>query len=136
MIHKTKQCDICGKKSGVELKESDFIKSSGTQIKLKNWKGDDISISFNLKINTDKNDPDKVLADSMKTYSQFDHFLDDDNFNDSVMGMSNFFHQQQELNSEILRRIKSSDIHICKNCYKGIIMMMHKFGKVNKTVKI
>lgn len=136
MIHNVKQCDICGKKEGAELKSNDFINTDKTKIKLKNWKGEDISLSLSMKLHTTQN-ADNILNDSMNNYSQFNHLLEDENdFDYNIMGYGNFMKQQMTVNNAILKRLQSSDIHICKHCYKGIIGLIQKFGKSNRTVKI
>ncbi len=139
MIQHTKQCDICGKKENHELKSDDFMKRDSTQLLIKDHNGDNISVKFNITINKNKNkyNPDTIVDGLMKNYSSFNHVLEDENdFDDNMMGFQNFMHQQNIVNQNIMKRLKPDESHICKSCYKGMIMMLYKFGKMNTKVKI
>ena len=134
MIHERKQCDVCGKISGVELNDKDFINDNITKIKLKNWKGEDISINLNM-ILQNSNNTEQILNSAITEYSEFNNFLEDDNIH-SLSSFTTIMNQQQEINKAIIKKLKASNVHICKHCYKGIITLVQKFGKANRTVKI
>jgi nitrate/TMAO reductase-like tetraheme cytochrome c subunit len=143
MIQKILKCDICGKSSGIELKDSDFVIGDKTSITIKNWKGEDIILSFNVSIKQPKKiEKDAILKDVMNEYSMFNHLLvdddEDENGGDShnIMSYQNFMQQQTAVNNAILKRISNTNTHICKSCYKGITMLLSKYGKVNKRVVI
>jgi len=135
MIKETKQCDICGKIEGVELSNKDFVNDNLTKIKVKNWKGEDISLSFSMKVHAGKSD-DAILKDSLDIYSNFNNFLEDDEFGNNEMAYMNFINQHELINKTIIKKLNSSNVHICKNCYNGIVTLMYKFGKPNRTIKI
>ena len=140
MIQHTKQCDICGKRENYELKCDDFMKKDSTQLLVKDHNGDDVLVNFNISINKQKStkyDPDEIVDGLMKNYSNFNHVLEDeDDFDDNMMGFQNFMHQQNIVNQNIMKRLKPDESHICKSCYNGMIMLLHKFGKMNTKVKI
>jgi hypothetical protein len=131
MIEKTIKCDICGKhiKTG-ELKKSNFSNDNSMKVIIKDFNDNDVVVRVNLDIIPNNKNDDHLLKDVYNNYALT-------NYNEPEYDENVFFkYINNSFNASNNKSIVNNEVHICNICYKGIVMLVSKYGKFNKTVKI
>jgi hypothetical protein len=137
MIDKNIKCDFCNKYgSGIELKDTDFVKNNTIKLRIK--KGDDKYVILSCTLNIEKentklhNDKNEVLNDILNLYTPISDISDDNVPNiENMNDIANLIQYQTKLFKNMENRMNQK-VHICKKCYAGLLPLIIKYYSFDK----